>query len=111
MNRQEAIHVLETIKNVYPKYDITKEKAKMLIPKLLSMHYPCVLERLAQHVAKHPYPPTISEIAVYETKRNTQLETLKKWREEAAHVPVELKETFHKQMLHVIREKTCDEKC
>src|SRR5690625_6899132 len=78
----------------------------MLIPKLLSMHYPCVLERLAQHVAKHPYPPTISEIAVYETKRNTQLETLKKWREEAAHVPVELKETFHKQMLHVIREKT-----
>lgn len=111
MNKQEAIHVLETIKNVYPKYDITKEKAKMLIPQLLAMDYSSVLERLAKHVATHPYPPTISEIAVYETKRNKQLETLKKWREEAAHVPVELKETFHKQMLHVIREKSYHEKC
>lgn len=103
MNRKEAIHVLRTIKEVYPKYDICKRKASMLIQELLPMDYTLVLRRLAKHVATHPYPPTISEIAVYSRKRDNQVEKLAKWREQAQDVPLELRETFHKQMLELIR--------
>src|SRR5699024_12388827 len=83
MNQEEAIHVLETIKDIYPTYAISKIKAKMLIPELLPMDYSLVMEKLAKHVKDHPYAPTISEIAAYPKQQNEQLDSLKKWREQA----------------------------
>ena len=111
MNQEEAIHVLETIKDIYPTYAISKIKAKMLIPELLPMDYSLVMEKLAKHVKDHPYAPTISEIAAYPKKQNEQLDSLKKWREQAKKVPPEFRKTFHHQMLQLIREKGYDNDC
>lgn len=103
MKQTEAINVLKTIKEIYPKYDICKKKASILIQELLPMDYSLVLGRLAKHVATHPFPPTISEIAAYSEQRDDQINKLKKWRQEAEEVPPELREPFYQQMLELMR--------
>lgn len=108
MDRKEAIRVLETIKEIYPRYDISKKKAQMLIPQLQPMDAHGVMEKLTAHVAHHPYPPTIAEIAAYPAKSNTHLEKLQKWRLDAAEVPRELKQRFHKQMTQLVKDKAND---
>lgn len=106
MNQAEAIHVLETMKEVYPRYEISKKKARMLIKELVKMDYPQVMKKLAHHVAIHPYPPTVMEISAYLKTENKQLEKLKQWRKQARDVPPELKRTFHQQMLKLIKDKS-----
>lgn len=52
MNQREAIEVLESIRDIYPKSDQTKRKANMLLPKLTQMDFPLVMEKLSAHVAE-----------------------------------------------------------
>ncbi|WP_042149680.1 hypothetical protein [Paucisalibacillus sp. EB02] len=52
MNRQEAMDVLETIKLLYPKYELTLEKGRILIPLLERMEYGLVMENLTNYVAR-----------------------------------------------------------
>lgn len=70
MNRNEAIDVLETIRDIYPKFEVSERKANILIPKLQPMDYGLVMEKLSAHVAAHPYPPTIAEIAAFPPEAN-----------------------------------------
>lgn len=106
MNRKEAIHVLETIKDVYPRYDISKKKAGILIKELVLMDYTRVMEKMSKHVATHPYPPTIREIAGYSEKHNEDLTRLKEWREQVQDVPLDFKQVFHEQMRQLIKDKS-----
>lgn len=108
MNRQQAIQVLELIRDLYPRYNISKEKAKMLIPSLLPMDYERVRENLAAYVATHPYAPTIAEIAAYPVVQNEQLDQLDVWREEAADVPLEMKQKFQQKMIRLLGDKVYD---
>lgn len=105
MNEQEAILVLETIKDVYPRYDISRKKATILIKELLLMDYDRVMKKMGNHVATHPYPPTIKEIAAYLEQDNEERNKLEAWRQQAKDVPFSFKQTFHKQMQQLIKEK------
>lgn len=98
MNRQQAIHTLELIRELYPRYHISKEKAKMLIPTLLPMDYERVKKNLSKYVATHPYAPTIAEIAANPVVTNHSVDHLDVWRKEAADVPVEVKQNFKRKM-------------
>lgn len=102
MNRQEAIHILELIPDLYPRYNISKKKAEMLIAALLPMDYEGVKANLAVYVANHPYAPTIAEIADYPVVRDEQLNQLEVWREEAERVPFEIKQQFQEKMTRLL---------
>jgi Loader and inhibitor of phage G40P len=106
VNRQEAVDVLETIKLLYPKYEITMEKGNILITSLERMDYRLVMENLTNYVARSPFPPTIADIAAYPSDENENLEQMKKWREEAKRVPEEVKQRFHVAILNLVRSKS-----
>ena len=108
MNKQQAIHVLEMIRDLYPRYTISKEKARMLIPALLPMDYERVRGKLATYVATHPYAPTIAEIAAYPIEENEKLDQLEQWREEAADVPFAMKQEFQQKMVLLLEGKGYD---
>ena len=108
MTREEAINVLETIRDIYPKYEVSRKKAQLLIPQLLQMDHALVLEKLSAYVATRPFAPTLAEIAAYPVESNDHLEKIKLWRTEAARVPAEVKQNFHQQMVKLLKEKTND---
>jgi hypothetical protein len=106
MTREEAIDVLETIRAVYPKFDISKKKATLLIPQLEKMDYAGVINKLSAFIAAYPYAPTIAEIAVYPKEQNAYLKEMEVWEKEAAAVPEKTKERFRKAMLELLAEKS-----
>ncbi|MCA0970828.1 hypothetical protein LCM20_09520 [Halobacillus litoralis] len=107
MNKNEAIEVLETITELYPrKFEITERVAKMLIPKLLEMDYSGVMNKLSDFAVKSPFPPTIAEIAVYEPEANKHLDQMKAWEAEAADVSDEVRSIFLKKLNALAKGKT-----
>lgn len=108
MNKQEAVNVLETIRDIYPKFEVSKKKGHMLIPQLIQMDYACVMEKLSAYVGTHPFAPTLADIAAYPPVCNDHLENISMWRAEAATVPSEVKQAFHKQLTQLLKDKTND---
>src|SRR5699024_6296685 len=108
MNRNEAIDVLETIRDIYPKFDVSERKATILLPQLAPMDYGLVMEKLSASVAANPFPPTIAAIAAYPPEENEHLDKISKWREEAAQVPDGVKQAFQAQMIKLLKEKSND---
>ncbi|GAB3059590.1 hypothetical protein [Virgibacillus ainsalahensis] len=108
MTKEEAIAILETIAEVYPKFEMTKKKAKLLLPQLKQMDYNRVMDKLSAYVVKYPYAPTIAEIAAYPPEPNEHLEKMSQWQEEAVRVPAETKERFRAAMIRLITEKSND---
>ncbi|WP_430787145.1 hypothetical protein VBD025_15670 [Virgibacillus flavescens] len=106
MNKQEAIQVLETIGDIYPKFEVSKKKAHMLVPQLMQMDYALVMEKLSVYVGTHPFAPTLADIAAYPPVSNSHLENIDKWRAEAATVSSEVKQAFHKQLTKLLKEKS-----
>ena len=95
MNHDEAVEVLKTIEEVYgDKFPRMKRKAELWISQLKKMKYDPVMRRLTNHVVKSPFPPTLSEIAVYEVADNGMAEKMARWKKEAAEVPEETKQLF-----------------
>ncbi|RDW17500.1 hypothetical protein CWR48_13320 [Oceanobacillus arenosus] len=105
MLQQEAIEVLKTINEMYPKFNLTKRKAAMLLPNLKEMDYPGVMRNLSLFIMQSPYPPMLSEIAAYPEVADSHIEEMLKWHEEAEKVPPELK----KQLLEAF-EKLVEKK-
>lgn len=54
MTKKEAIYVLETIRAIYPKYEISKKKAQILTPQLQPMDHKLVMEKLSAYVGEPP---------------------------------------------------------
>src|SRR5699024_11861528 len=77
MNKQEASHVLQTIKELYPTFHLSQMKVAMLMRKLLPMDYEEVIKNVMKHVATHPYPPTIAEIAAYPKQQTEEIDKLR----------------------------------
>lgn len=78
MTKNEAIHLLETIRAIYPKYEISKKKAQILTPQLQPMDHKLVMDKLSAYVVSRSYPPTIAEIAVYPAAHNVHLDKIKR---------------------------------
>lgn len=94
MTKQEALEVLKTINEMYPRFELTKRKAVILIPNLKKMDYKGVMKNLSAFVMENPYPPLISEIAAYPDDEASALEEIEQWKEEAKKVSPEMKERF-----------------
>ncbi|OZU87642.1 hypothetical protein CIL03_16270 [Virgibacillus indicus] len=105
MIKEEALEVLQTINEMYPRFDLTKRKAKMLVPNLKQMDYQGVMKNLSAYIMEHPYPPMLSEIAAYGDEEESHLEEMAKWQEEAKKVSPLLKEQFRQQFEQFIKGK------
>ena len=105
MTTDEAMEVLYTIHEMYPKFNLTERKAKLLVPNLKKMNFRGVMKKLGEHVMHHPYPPRLNEIAVYEAnegKEESHFTEIEQWEEEARKVTPEMRRRFREQF-----EKLC----
>lgn len=98
MERNQALEILETINELYPQFELTDRKVKIMLLQLEKMDYDRVMARLNEHIVNSPFPPTLAEIAAYAPEENKHLEQIQKWREEAAKVSPEVKERFRKEL-------------
>ena len=105
MLQQEAIEVLKTINEMYPRFNLTKRKAAMLLPNLKKMDYKGVMKNLSVFVMESPYPPLLSEIAAYPDEEESHLEEMEKWQEEAKQVSPEVKEQFREEFEKFVQKK------
>ena len=105
MTKEEAIDVLKTINEMYPRFNLTKRKAVMLIPNLKNMDYKGVLKNLSVFVMESPYPPMLSEIAAYPEDEDSHLDEKENWREEAKKVSPEMKKQFREAFQKFVEEK------
>lgn len=105
MNQNQAVDVLESIDEIYPKFELTEKKVKILLPKLMEMDYDRVMKRLADHAAEKPFPPTLAEIAAYAPAKNEHLEKMKRWEEEASKVSPEKKARVAAELQELLRSK------
>src|SRR5699024_1665631 len=105
MTNQEALEVLKTINEMYPRFNLTKRKAAMLIPNLKPMDYDGVMANLSAYVMDSPYPPLLSEIAAYPDEGESMLEKMEEWQAEAEKVPQEVKDNFRKEMQRLLQQK------
>ncbi|WP_068672170.1 hypothetical protein [Oceanobacillus sp. Castelsardo] len=105
MKREEAIDVLEHLAAMYPKVEMSRKKAKVLLPSLMEMDYDGVMMKLSHFATRYPYPPTIAEIAVYPKLPNEHLVNVKKWQEEAGEVSEQTKRRFQRQLEKLVLQK------
>src|SRR5690606_31703447 len=105
MNQNQAMVVLNSIADLYPKFNLTRRKQQFLIPILIRMDYQGVMNNLAEYVANNPFPPTIAEIAAYPPEPKHQFNLMEKWQEEANKVPEEVKQKFREQFAMLVKEK------
>ncbi|WP_082232071.1 hypothetical protein [Halobacillus massiliensis] len=104
MTYEEAVDVLEAMSHLYPgRFEVTKRRAEIFIPQLEKMVYEGVLAKLTDYALDNPFPPTLSDIAVYPPKENEYLARMKQWEEEAAKVPQETKALFQKKFDELVR--------
>ncbi|MBC5636441.1 hypothetical protein H8S33_06335 [Ornithinibacillus sp. BX22] len=106
MNRQEAIDILQLIKELYPKFNVKKERMTFLIPLLEKMDYQQVMDNLTHYVSQNPFPPTIADIAAPIQVENDYLEEMQVWAEEAQQVAPEVKARFHTELQNLVRKKS-----
>ncbi len=108
MERNQALEILRTINDVYPRFDLTDRKIKALLPQLERMDYERVMAKFSNYMISSPYPPTLADIAAYAPKENKHLEKMKAWEEEAAKVPDETKRQFREKLKQLVMEKNND---
>ncbi|MGY0691885.1 hypothetical protein ACW2QC_03720 [Virgibacillus sp. FSP13] len=109
MNHSEAMDILETITQLYPKSEMPRKKAQIIMSQFKHMDYQRVKDRLAQHVATYHYPPTVAEIAAYPPEKNDTLPKIREWQHEASKVPKATKMRFQEQLRKLIMEKSNDD--
>lgn len=106
MDKNQAIEILETIHEIYPRFELTDRKIEVLIPQLKKMDYDRVMSRLNDHIVSNPFPPSIAEIAAYAPEKNEHLEKVEKWKREAAQVPESKKREFYDAVKKLIEDKS-----
>lgn len=90
MTNEEAAEILLTIHEIYPTYEITERKMKILVPALLTMDLAGVVKRLNEYILTNSWPPTISDIAAYPSVENEILKKTKEYERLACdHPPTE----------------------
>lgn len=105
MTKEEALEILKSIDEMYPRFQLTKRKAMLLIPNLMNMDYDGVMKNLSAYVMENPYPPILNEIAAYAEEADHVLAEIEAWQEEAKKVSPEVKERFRKQFATFVRKK------
>ncbi|WP_101841954.1 hypothetical protein [Halobacillus sp. Marseille-P3879] len=104
MNYDQAVEVLQMIRELYPgKFEVSKTKAAVMIPQLEKMEFEPVKKKLSEYAGQYPFPPTLADIAVYPPIKNPYLEKMKKWDQEAEEVSDETKQLLQEKLDELIR--------
>ncbi|KOP81317.1 hypothetical protein AMS60_01685 [Bacillus sp. FJAT-21945] len=82
MDKKELIQVLATIESVYPQFKISDEMVFMWLRVMKEMDFTLVMQKLTAHIAKHPFPPVLAEITVFQERENHFLQQTKQWEQE-----------------------------
>ncbi|MCG5104411.1 replicative helicase loader/inhibitor [Oceanobacillus alkalisoli] len=106
MNRNQALEILETINELYPRFELTERKIQIMIPQLEKMDYDRVMARLSEHMVNSSFPPSLAEIAAYAPPKNEHLEKVRQWEREAAQVPDHVKQEFKRNLEKLIKDKS-----
>ena len=106
MERNQAIEILETINEIYPRFELTERKIKVLLPQLEKMDYDRVMKRLNDHIVSNSFPPTLAEISAYAPEKNDHLEKFEQWKREAAQVPESKKREFYEAVKKLVEDKS-----
>ena len=113
MDKEQGIEVLETIKEVYPKFEITKRKAKVLVPALMRLDYDGTMRKLQDYILENPFPPAISDIAVFppasQRPEEQEWRKIERFREEAKKVRPETREKFRREMKKLLNKHGVDD--
>src|SRR5699024_1477624 len=105
MTNQEALDILKAINEMYPRFNLTKRKATLLIPNLKKMDYKGVMKNLSAFVMDNPYPPLLNEIGAYTDEEEASVTEMDRWQEEAKKVSPAVKERFRKDMQKLLEQK------
>lgn len=105
MNKQEAMEVLLTIEEMYPPFELTERKERILVPNLMKMDYEGVMENLASYVMDHPDPPALNEIAAYPDDEKHTLTLMEEWKKEAKGSTPEIRKKFHDAFEKLLQKK------
>jgi len=105
MTNQEALDILKAINEMYPRFNLTKRKATLLIPNLKKMDYKGVMKNLSAFVMDNPYPPLLNEIAAYPDEEESSVTEMDTWQEEAKKVSPAVKERFREDMQKLLEQK------
>lgn len=84
MNADQILKILKTINSAYSRFDVTDDRIALWGDMLKDMDFNKVMHRLKTHIKDKPFPPSISEISVYETPKNEFLEKYRRWQLEGA---------------------------
>ena len=82
MDKKEVIQVLATIESVYPQFKISDETVLMWLRVMKEMDCKLVMQKLTAHIARHPFPPVLAEISVFQERENHFLQQTKQWEQE-----------------------------
>lgn len=79
MTKQEVIKLLVLIESVYSSCLTRGETVLYWFEFCQEMDYEKVMGNLQNHIRNSPYPPTIADLAVFNTDRNAFSEELETW--------------------------------
>ncbi|MBB6449836.1 hypothetical protein HNR44_001814 [Geomicrobium halophilum] len=108
MEYNQALDILESISAVYPRFELSEKKVKIIMPALLKMDYEGVMANVERHVTKNPFPPTIADIAAYPVQTNENVEKWREWELEASKVSQERKRQLIINLQKLLAEKASD---
>ncbi|MBT2661307.1 hypothetical protein [Bacillus sp. ISL-45] len=79
MTKEDTLKILYLIESVYPLVTIKSETVLRWMAKCESMDYSILLENLALHMRKQPYPPTLNGLIANANNEVTKLEWLNEY--------------------------------
>jgi hypothetical protein len=82
MTKEEVFKLLVLIESVYSNCIFKDETVQQWFQFCSEMDYEKVLTKLKYHIRKSPYPPVISDIAVFQIKENHLPASLHEWMKE-----------------------------
>ncbi|WP_313798975.1 replicative helicase loader/inhibitor [Cytobacillus sp.] len=101
MDKKDVIQVLAAIESMYPQFKISDEMVLMWLRVMKEMDFQLVMQKLTTHIAKHPFPPVLAEIAGFQERENQFLQQTKQWEQEG-------RERIERDQLYARRKPTPD---
>ncbi|WP_180960236.1 replicative helicase loader/inhibitor [Neobacillus cucumis] len=80
MTKEEVINLLVLIELVYSNFLVKDETVLLWFQYCSEMDYEKVMTKLKNHIRKSPFPPVISDIAVFPFEENDFISTLQEWK-------------------------------
>ena len=79
MTKEEVVKLLVLVESIYPQCIFKNETIQQWFKFCSEMDYEKVMTKLKNHIRKSPFPPAITDIAVFHFEENDFPKTLQEW--------------------------------